>query len=135
MSEPRAIDVAFRFVEHINRRELESLVELMTPDHRFIDLAGDVEEGRDVMGAGWADYFAHYPDYMIHISHFFVRDDVVIFVGRTTGSHLRLPRDVEFQEPVIWIAPIENGLVAEWRLYPYTDQVCQKLGIRLSEEG
>ena len=90
MSEPRAIDVAFQFVEHINRRELEPLAELMAPDHRFVDLAGDVEEGRDVMRAGWAQYFARFPDYMIHISHFFVREDTVIFVGRTTGSHLHV---------------------------------------------
>lgn len=68
MSEPDAIDVAFQFVEHINRRELEPLVELMTPDHRFIDLAGDVEQGQEMLRAGWADYFARFPGYRIHLS-------------------------------------------------------------------
>lgn len=57
------------------------------------------------------------------------------FVGRTTGSHLQLPRDVEFQEQVIWSARVENGLVAEWRLYPYTAQVHEELGLRFDEEG
>lgn len=83
MSETRAIDVAFQFVEHINRRELEPLAELMTPDHRFVDLAGHVE----------------------------------------------------FQESVIWSARVENGLVAEWRLYPDTPESHKDLGIRFEEEG
>lgn len=43
--------------------------------------------------------------------------------------------DVEVQEPVIWIARVENGLVAEWRLYPYTAQVHEELGLRFDDEG
>lgn len=43
--------------------------------------------------------------------------------------------DVEFQEPLIWSARIENGLVAEWRLYPHTPQVHEQLGLRFNEEG
>lgn len=107
----------------------------MTADHRFVDMAGDAEEGREVMRAGWADYFARFPDYMIHLSHFFVREDAAILIGRTTGSHLQLPRHAEFQEPVIWSARVANGLVAEWRLYPDTPEVHRELDISLEEEG
>ena len=43
MNERRAVDVALRFVERINRRELEPLVGLMTDDHRLIDIS--LEQG------------------------------------------------------------------------------------------
>ena len=55
-------------------------------------------------------------------------------VLRVSG-HLQLPRDVEFPDRVIWSARIEDGLVAEWRLYPDTPESHKELGIRFDEEG
>jgi len=127
------IDVAFSFVECINRRDLTGLTALMTEDHTFIDLAGDVERGRAVMREGWAGYFSRFPEYMIHVGECWTVEDTVVLVGRTTGSHLGLPRATEFAEPVIWAARIEGKRVAEWRLYSHTPETRAQLGV--SAEG
>jgi len=39
-------------------------------------------------------------------------------LGHTTGSHLGLPNEAEAAEAMIWLATIQDGRVAEWRLLP-----------------
>ena len=102
----------------------------MSEDHRFVDLAGDAEYGRETMRQGWATYMNAFPQYMIHIGELFVVEDEVLMVGRTTGSHLGLPRLEEFRdEPVIWVARIGDGLVTEWRLHADTPHERAALGM------
>lgn len=128
--EDKLVDTALRFVEHINRLDLAGLVGLMPDDHLFVDLEGDRDEGRAAMCPGWAGYMRHWPEYMIHVGEIYVVGDEVILLGRTTGSHLELPRLQEFRdEPVIWVAKIRDGLVAEWRLYYVTDDNRATLGM------
>ena len=114
------VDVALQFVEAINRRDLGRLDDLMTEDPVFVDLAGERAEGKAVMQEGWNGYFTQCPDYMIHISALHVIDESVVLVGRTTGSHLNLPRLDEFRESLLWVAGIRGDRVAEWRLLPDT---------------
>ena len=59
--------VAQAFIRAINRQDVDRLVELMSPAHRFIDSLGNVVEGRDKMREGWAGYFRMVPDYSIAI--------------------------------------------------------------------
>lgn len=47
------VEVARQFVEAINRQDVNALVELMTPDHRFTDSLGNVASGRESMREGW----------------------------------------------------------------------------------
>jgi len=111
-------DIAFRFVECINRLDLVGLSDLMTDDHKFVDLAGDSLIGREAMKEAWREYMSRFPDYMIHISEVFEIDNEVVLVGRTTGSHLQIPRSEEFAGgTLIWVAIIEDDKIAEWRLY------------------
>ena len=120
---PGPADVAFQFVEKINRGDLAGLVALMTEEHTFVDLAGEVSSGRELMRRGWAHYFDRCPEYMIHVWQYSVVGDCVALRGSTTGSHLNLPREEEFADPLIWVARIEAGQVAEWRLLPDTPAV------------
>jgi len=128
MTVENPIDVALRFVEHINRQDLQSLVESMTEEHTFIDLAGDVHRGRETMQEGWAQYFSMCPEYMIHVSEVYISGRDVILVGRTTGSHLQQPRHIEIQDTIIWIARVENDQVAEWKLYYDSQENREALG-------
>jgi hypothetical protein len=110
------VDIALRFVEHINRQNLPGLASLMTDDHTFIDLSGDVHSGLETMRQGWAEYFDLCPEYMIHIAEIFLCGDDVILVGRTTGSHTRQPRHEEIRETIIWIATIMAEQVSRWQI-------------------
>ena len=103
------------FVERINAGDLDGLTELLTEDHRFIEDAGGMERGREKMRAGWAGYFAAYPDYRIHVHQVLRGGRGVAIVGTTTGSHL--PPEVEKKGTVLWTAELRDGRVEEWRIY------------------
>lgn len=134
MTLPKPAQVTLRFVDCINTRDLEGLTALMTEQHTFVDLAGDVQRGRAVMQAGWQSYFSSFPDYRIYLARIFVTDDTVTLIGRTTGSHLGLPDEIEFQDPLIWVARVEGERVAEWRLYPDTPENRKELGVTPERE-
>lgn len=127
MSEPGPEEITLKFVELINAQDPDGLAELMTEDHTFIDSAGEVERGRDVMRKGFAEYFSSFPNYRINVSKVCTSGDAVAIVGKSTGSHV--PAELEPEETVLWIARIRDGLVAEWRIYTDLEQVKKNLGL------
>lgn len=116
MTPENALDLVFRFVEHINRRDLSGLSALMSDDHVFIDLSGEEHRNKDDLVQGWHSYFTQFPDYMIHLAEVFVRDNIVVLIGRTTGSHTGRPRAEEFQGTIIWVAETHQGKLRSWRI-------------------
>lgn len=134
MDNETQFDIAFRFVECINRLDIDGLAELMTKDHLFSDLAGDIELGKIKMLNAWRDYMSRFPEYMIHISEVFEVDDEIILVGRTTGSHLQIPRREEFTGgTIIWVAKIRGDKVTEWQLYYDTPE--NKAELNMTEKS
>lgn len=123
-------EIALKFVEYINAQNVDELTKLMTEDHSFTDITGSVEKGRETMRKAWSEYFTMYPQYTIYISQIFVVDTTVVLIGRTTGSHLKLPPQKEFHDTVIWTAIIKNGLVAEWQIYEDTAENKKALNIQ-----
>ncbi|MFX1607336.1 MAG: nuclear transport factor 2 family protein [Promethearchaeota archaeon] len=123
MEDTELISVALRFNEKINTRDLTGLGELMTEDHVFIDIPGEVSKGRSIMVSGWFDFFKNYPDYRNNFTHIEVIDGVVVIVGFSECSYDPL------DGPAIWTAKIRDGLVAEWRVYDDKEEVRKELGI------
>jgi ketosteroid isomerase-like protein len=123
MEHRKKITVALRFNEMINTRDLQGLAELMTEDHTFIDIPGEVHEGRDQMVLGWFDFFKNYPDYRNNFTRVDARDDFVTMIGYSDCSHEPL------DGPSIWTAKIQDGLVSEWRVYEDTDKTRKSLEI------
>lgn len=112
--------VAQAFVRAINRQDVERLSELMSPAHRFIDSLGNLVEGRERMRESWAAYFRMVPDYSVAIEEHYPSDPVVILLGMAGGTYSRdgaLHAENRWQTPVAIRALIEDGLVAEWRVY------------------
>ena len=68
----------------------------MSEDHAFIDLTGDVNEGMEMMVAGWTNYFSSYPVYMNHLSELYQVGDRIIIIVRITESHLKIPKLQEY---------------------------------------
>jgi len=102
----------------------------MADYHKFIDLAGDSLIGKEAVTAAWREYMSRFPGYMIHISEVFDIDNEVVLVGRTTSSHLQIPRSEEFAGgTLIWVARIEDDKVAEWRLYYDTPAIRETMKI------
>ena len=125
-------EVALTFVDRINAGDVEGLMELETEDFAFVDVDGTVERGRETMRAGWSGYFSDFPDYKIHLANVVTYGNLVIMIGRTTGS--QIPPEIEAEETVIWTALVEGDRLSEWRiLYADTDKVKKFLGLAAAE--
>lgn len=136
--------VAHAFAAAISRQDVAALAELMTENHRFIDSLGNAVEGREKMRAGWAGYFRMVPDYTIAIDETFTNADpstpvagatfaqddkqrggaVVVMIGSAQGTYSpdgALHHDQmmtnHWRTPAAFRAVIEDGKVAEWRVY------------------
>jgi ketosteroid isomerase-like protein len=83
----------------------------MTDDHRFVDSAGQVVEGKGACVAAWTGFFEACPDYRNVFDEISVRDDLVVIRGRSECS-VR-----ELDGPALWSARIADGKVSEWRVY------------------
>ena len=113
-----AVAAAVAFVAAVNRGDVDALDALMTDDHRQLIFDEAPVHGRATNLDGWRSYLASYRDYVIYPERLTEDDNVVAILGHTTGSHLGLPDEDEAAEPLIWLATVHDGQVAEWRLLP-----------------
>lgn len=105
------IAIIEKFNECINHQDLDGLAALMTEDHIFIDSSDDVHEGKQMMVAGWKEFFEAYPDYRNHFEHIEARGELVLISGYSTCAFDPL------DGPALWTAKVEAGRVKEWRVY------------------
>jgi ketosteroid isomerase-like protein len=126
--------VVRRFVERINAHDLAGIVALLAPDHRFVDSLGAAFEGRETLRAGWAGYLRMVPDYAIELERVVADGDEVVLIGSARGTYSRdgalHPAD-SWRTPAAWLARVERGLLAEWRVYADNEPIRQ----RLREDG
>lgn len=129
----KTIDVAKEFVAAINRQDVESMVALMTPEHRFTDSLGNAARGREGMRQAWTLYFQMVPDYTLAIDETYVQDSSVVMLGTAGGTYSHGFETVQqtgsptpdgtskwaspWQTPAAVRALVEDGKVAEWRVY------------------
>jgi uncharacterized protein (TIGR02246 family) len=114
------IAVVTAFVRAIGRQDADALAELMTADHRFIDSLGNVVEGRDKVHTGWTGYFRMVPDYALAIEETYTEGPVVLLLGVAQGTYSSdgvLTQENRWQTPVVIRAFVEDGKLAEWRVY------------------
>jgi uncharacterized protein (TIGR02246 family) len=125
-----AESVAQAFVRAINRQDVEALAELMTEGHRFVDSLGGVTEGREKMRAGWAGYFRMVPDYTIAVEETLSDGPLVIMLGMVQGTYTadgKLKPENHWRTPAALRAFIEEGKVAEWRVYADNEPIRQRM--------
>ena len=84
---PRPVTVVRQFVERINAHDVEGIVRLLAPDHRFIDSLGTVFEGEEALRAGWSGYLRMVPDYVIDIERLIDDGDAVFLIGQAGGTY------------------------------------------------
>ncbi len=122
--------VAQAFLRAINRQDVEGLVALMAPDHRFVDSLGNVVAGREKMRAGWLGYFKMVPDYSIAIEESFCDGPVVLMLGVAEGTYApdgNMKPENRWKTPVALRAQVEDGLVTEWRVNADNEPLREKM--------
>lgn len=115
--------IALRFNECINNRDINGLANLMTDDHTFIDTAESVVSGKASCVDAWRGFFDQYPDYKNIFTTVTSKGDTVTMIGYSICSDERLEGEA------IWTATISDGKMVEWRVYEDTPQNRQRLEI------
>jgi hypothetical protein len=138
-----AESVARGFVRAINRQDVEGLAGLMAPEHRFVDSLGHAAEGREKMQAAWAAYFLMVPDYSIAVEETYCHpsdedlspgtptaQEVVVMLGVAQRTHApdgKLRAENRWKTPAAFRAFVEDGLVAEWRVYADNEPIRRRM--------
>jgi uncharacterized protein (TIGR02246 family) len=121
-----SIVVAQQFVRDLNRQDVDAMAALMTLEHRFIDSLGNVVNGRAAMRVGWSGYFRMVPDYTIAVEEVYADGPVVILIGTAQGTYAAggaLKPENRWSTPVALRAFVEEGKIAEWRVYADNDPI------------
>jgi uncharacterized protein (TIGR02246 family) len=115
------IEIVLQYMERINQRDAEKVVELMTDDAEFVDSLGHAISGRANLLKAWKGYFAFVPDYWV--THEEVLGDgklVAVFGtagGTIAGGGATVPDNGKWRINAAWLAVVENGLVKKWQVY------------------
>ena len=126
----RAATVVRRFIERINAHDVDGIVAMLAPDHRFVDSLGNVFEGREALRTGWAGYLRMVPDYAIEPERVMEDGDAVLLVGHARGTWThdgQLRADDAWRTPAAWMARVHRGLVAEWHVYADNEPIRQRM--------
>jgi hypothetical protein len=125
--------VAQAFVNYINAHDVDGLVALMTPDHRFLDSLGQVVTGREAMHAGWRGYFGMVPDYQLAAESWLCEGPIVVMLGKAGGTYspdgVRGPSR-EWSCPAACRALIRGQLVQEWQVFADNEPIRQLMRSR-----
>ena len=131
----KALDITLTFVENINKHDVNGLIGLLAPEHKFIDMGGSIETDRDQLKKAWKTYLETYPGYQIYIRQIFMDEDTIYMLGHTTGSHLNLPDEKEFLgEGVIWISKVKDGQLSHWQLINDSPEEMKRLDLEKYQE-
>ena len=124
------VALALRFIDCVNRCDLDGLTSVMTDDHRLKVFDEDPLVGKAANAQAWRGYFAGFPEYVIYPHKLAsVTDATVAILGHTTGSHLGLPDSEESRETLIWLAETASALVRSWTLVEDTPANRQRYGL------
>ena len=116
-------DLAQRFNQAINARDLEGLMALVTEDHLFVDSGQNEVRGKERIREVWAGFFSAFPDYRQVLEQCIPRAGEVVFVGRSECSQAAL------RGPALWKAVIRTDRIAEWRVYEDTPETRRRLSL------
>ena len=125
---PTPESVAEAFLRAINRHDLDALIALMSSGHCFTDGLGNRTIGLEKLRAAWGAYFRMVPDYSLAIDETLVSGPVVVLLGLAQGTYSpdgKLLDQNRWQTPVALRAFVEDGLVAEWRVYADNEPIRQ----------
>lgn len=124
-------EVALRFVEAINGKDIEDLTAWMTGDHCFVDPGGGSVRGAESMREAWKAYFRRVPDYRVEIGETLCNGEVVVLLGTARGTYTpdgTLRPENEWETPAAWRAVVRGDRVAEWQVYADNEPIRRKMG-------
>ncbi|MGI0071340.1 MAG: nuclear transport factor 2 family protein [Thermoplasmata archaeon] len=133
MLDSDTVRTALKFVNEINRHDVDSLVALLSDDHLFVDSLAREIRGRERIRELWADCFRSFPDYHLAVKEWFQTGRVVGLFGLASGTLAiaeELPVQNRWRTPAAWRAVVRDHQVAQWQVYADLEPVRRLLGAR-----
>ncbi len=109
------------FIGSINSANIDSLYDLMSNDHVFIDSRGNSMVGNDNMKKAWTGYFDLFPDYKIEINDTLQNDSAIVLLGYASGTYKTSNENLDdsnhWKVPASWKAIVEHNKIKLWQVY------------------
>lgn len=133
---PNAVlQVVLSYVEMVNQADNSGLTGLLSSRHTMVDVGGVTRDGPHLIAKAWQKYLTDFPVYHIYIRNIYQRENSVILIGHTTGSHLNAPDVVEFHsQGVIWDAKVCESKITRWQIMADTQENYDRLTLDKYQE-
>jgi ketosteroid isomerase-like protein len=126
MPETDTVRTALKFVNEINRHDVDSVVAMLADDHLFTDSVGQEVRGHERLREAWTSYFAMFPDYHIGIKEWFQNGRVVALFGQASGTFSvngTLPAENRWKMPAAWRAIVRDNRIVQWQVFADNEPV------------
>ena len=110
------------FNDAITRADIERLSGLIAPEHRFIDPAGQIVDGREAVVAAWRGFFRAFPGYRNVFEEFRVSGSDAVMRGYSVSEDSRL------DGPALWRAEVMDHHLTLWAVHEDTSENRKNLG-------
>jgi len=110
--------VVNKFVDAINRHDVEAIGRLMSEDCVYIDSDGTAYDDVEQMLQGWLGYYGMFPDYKIQINDTFVSGNTVALFGKASGTYTSdgtLKPENHWEIPAAWKAIVADDKIKLWQ--------------------
>jgi len=115
------------FIEAINAHDVDTMFEMLTEDHVFVDALGQAIKNRKNLVEPWTRYFASFPDYEIVVTHLMQDGDVVgVFGAAGASKHPDVTKSLPGERwvvPAAWRAVVRGDRIAIWQVYADNEPV------------
>jgi len=124
--ESEIVRTALKFVNEVNRHDVDSLVAMLSDDHLFVDGLGQELRGRERLREAWQSYFAMFPDYHLAVKEWFQNGRVVAMFGTASGTlavGAELPAEHRWKVPAAWRAVVRDQQIVHWQVFADNEPV------------
>ena len=125
-----SLDVATKYVDRINAHDVQGMIDLMTPDHVFVDSLG-ARSARPGIEDGWRQYLSMVPDYAIRIDRTMSDGETVVLIGEAGGTYVpaggRAMAKNRWSTPSVWVAKSRGRRISEWRIFADNEPIRAKM--------
>ncbi len=133
MTETDVVRAALRFVNEINRHDVDGLVGMLSDDHLFVDGLGQEVRGKERLREAWRGYFERFPDYHLAVKEWFQNGRVVALFGTEEGTvavGTELPAENRWRLPSAWRAVVRDHLIVHWQVYADHEPIWKRMGVK-----
>ncbi|HTZ61836.1 MAG TPA: nuclear transport factor 2 family protein [Thermoplasmata archaeon] len=133
MTESDIARTALKFVNEINRHDVDAIVAMLTDDHLFVDGLGVETRGRERLRETWQGYFAQFPDYHVGVKEWFQNGRIVAMFGTASGTFAvggELAAERRWKLPAAFRVVVREHQIVHWQVFADNEPVWKVMGVR-----